>query len=81
MLLQIIQEIHFSLNVRSRIEKNQDHRIVFYDRCHLKAQLNVLYLIMKGHSHDCKPEMDREPTEISHKSYSENMFRISATQF
>jgi hypothetical protein len=25
--------------------------------------------------------MDREPTEISHKSYSENMFRISATQF
>jgi hypothetical protein len=47
----------------------------------LKAQLNVLSSIKKGHSHDCKPEIDREPAEISHKSYLENMFQISATQF
>jgi hypothetical protein len=36
---------------------------------------------MKGRSHGCKPEMDRELTEISHKIYSENMHQISVSQF
>jgi hypothetical protein len=80
-MLQIIWEIHFSLKARFRMEKNQDHRIAFKACCHLKAQFTVLSSIMKGNSTECKPEMDREPTEISHKSYTEVRFQISASPF